>query len=330
MRPGSPLARHLGASPPATRDSRNSSPYSSPRGYGKIRRPSELAMRIGMLACDAQSPAMRSQAKHLRAALRFDRTRMTPEEAEAYSRFRLSAVTFRAWHALASESANAQRVFQAALARWVSAVSHWERRLCQQCLVEWAGVVGAQRRKMHECAGIAARNSIKRHWFALRVAYRQRGLDKKKVIAALAHWGLRLATVVFAGWRSLYLMERSARLLFSSGSEHHRAAALRDAMRAWRGRNAQQAEYRRKAMLLASNHSGVVRQVIFRAWRELFVSQAQTDRHKVDQALRRMMNAKLAAGFLAWLALVEQIARDRATMLLCVRRFTMRAVTAAP
>ena len=94
---------------------------------------------------------------------------------------------------------------------------------------------------MHECAGIAARNSIKRHWFALRVAYRQRGLDKKKVIAALAHWGLRLATVVFAGWRSLYLMERSARLLFSSGSEHHRAAALRDAMRAWRGRNAQQA-----------------------------------------------------------------------------------------
>ena len=254
---------------------------------------------------------------------------MTPEEAEAYSRFRLSAVTFRAWHALASESANAQRVFQAALARWVSAVSHWERRLCQQCLVEWAGVVGAQRRKMHECAGIAARNSIKRHWFALRVAYRQRGLDKKKVIAALAHWGLRLATVVFAGWRSLYLMERSARLLFSSGSEHHRAAALRDAMRAWRGRNAQQAEYRRKAMLLASNHSGVVRQVIFRAWRELFVSQAQTDRHKVDQALRRMMNAKLAAGFLAWLALVEQIARDRATMLLCVRRFTMRAVTAA-
>ena len=73
MRPGSPLARHLGASPPATRDSRNSSPNSSPRGYGKIRRPSELAMRIGMLACDAQSPAMRSQAKHLRAALRFDR-----------------------------------------------------------------------------------------------------------------------------------------------------------------------------------------------------------------------------------------------------------------
>ena len=127
MRPGSPLARHLGASPPsaaeapATRDSRNSSPNSSPRGYGKIRRPSELAMRIGMLACDAQSPAMRSQARHLRAALRFDRTRMTPEEAEAYSRFRLSAVTFRAWHALASESANAQRVFQAALARWVSA-----------------------------------------------------------------------------------------------------------------------------------------------------------------------------------------------------------------
>ena len=97
MRPGSPLARHLGASPPATRDSRNSSPNSSPRGYGKIRRPSELAMRIGMLACDAQSPAMRSQAKHLRAALRFDRTRMTPEEAEAYARFRLSAVTFRAW-----------------------------------------------------------------------------------------------------------------------------------------------------------------------------------------------------------------------------------------
>ena len=360
MRPGSPLARH-GASPPFAAEApadRDASPNSSPRGYGKIRRPSELAMRIGMLACDAQSPAMRSQAKHLRAALRFDRTRMTPEEAEAYSRFRLSAIMFRAWHALASESANAQRVFQGALARWVNAVSHWEKRLCQQCLVEWAGLVGYQRRTMHECAGIAARNSLKQHWFAFRVAYRQRNLDKKKVIAALAHWGLRLAIVIFAGWRNLYLMERSARLLFSSGSEHHRSMALKDAWRVWRGRNAQAAEYRRKAFMLASNHSGVVRQAVFVAWRAHTASnvrlrvmvidtvrltrlrhllaawracdgQAKSDRHKVDQALRRMMNAKLAAGFLAWLALVEQLAKDRATTLLCVRRFTMRSVAAA-
>jgi len=360
MRTGSPLARH-GARPPFAAEApsdRDTSPLSSPRGYGKIRRPSELAMRIGMLACDAQSPAMRSQAKHLRAALRFDRTRMTPEEAEAYSRFRLSAIMFRAWHALASESANAQKVFQAALARWVNAVSHWERRLCQQCLVEWAGLVGHQRRTMHECAGIAARNSMKQHWFAFRVAYRQRNLDKKKVIAALAHWGLRLAIVIFAAWRNLYLMERSARLLFSSGSVHHRSMALKDAWRVWRGRNAQGAEYRRKAFMLASNHSGVVRQIMFVAWRAHTASnvqlrgmiintvrltrlrhllaawrgcdsQAKSDRHKVDQALRRMMNAKLAAGFLAWLAVVEQIASDKATMLLCVRRFTMRAISAA-
>ena len=384
VRPGSPLAREA----PADRDT---SPNSSPRGYGKIRRPSELAMRIGMLACDAQSPAMRSQAKHLRAALRFDRTKMTPEEAEAYSRFRLSASMFRAWHALASESANAQRVFQGALARWVNAVSHWEKRLCQQCLVEWASLVGYQRRTMHECAGLAARNSMKQHWFAFRVAYRQRNLDKKKVIAALAHWGLRLAIVIFAGWRNLYLMERSARLLFSSGSVHHRSMALKDAWRVWRGKNAQGAEYRRKAFMLASSHSGVVRQVMFVAWRAHTATavhlrlavidtvrltrlrhllaawracdgQAKSDRHKVKQALGRMMNAKLAAGFLSWLATVQQIgsdkatmlqalgrmmnaklaagflswlatvqqiASDKATMLLCLRRFTQRSVAAA-
>ena len=318
----------------------NSSPYSSPTGYGAIHHPSELAMRIGMLACDAQSPAMQSQAKHLRAALHFDVRRMTPEEAEAYARFRLCAVMFRAWHALASESASAERVFKMALARWVSAVSHWEKRLCQQCVVGWADWVGHLRRVTHGCAGLAARNSMQRHWYAFRVAYRQSNLEKQKLIAALAHWGLRLAIAIFAGWRNVYVVASAGRVLLSSGAVHHRTMALEQAFRIWRGRNAQGAEYQRKAFLLASSHSVVVRQVMLVAWRAHTALAMQLrwhvvdtlrltrlrhllaawracdrrekqDRHKVSAALCRMRKRGLVTGFVSWRACDRREKQDR-------------------
>ena len=289
-------------------------------GYGAIPRPSELAMRVGMLASDAGSPAMRGQASQLRAALRFDAKPMIAEEAEAYARFRLRAVTFRAWRAVSVEGAN--RAFKGAVARWVSAVSFWEQRLCRRCLLGLAGYVALLQQATYRCAGLTARHSLQRHWHAFRMVYQQRCFDKQKLHAALAHWGLRLASTTFDAWRTFYLMSMVAR-------GHDRTHTIRRALAQWRTHAVQGAEYRRKASLLASSHTGVVRKVTFTAWCQLHKDTKAHDREKIDRSLRRLRNRHLAAGFLSWLAAVERSAAQDAMLALCIQNFVMRARAAA-
>jgi hypothetical protein len=149
-------------------------------------------------------------------------------------------------------------------------------------------------------------------------AQRSRYLHLAAQIASSSATGLR--ALIWAAWTQ---MHHSSLRLRENVLDEHRVTRTRRWLRKFQLGIA--TSRRQKAVLrhLASSSATRVLQMHLQAWHELKVTRKALD-VKSRLHLGRLLNAQLAAGLLTWLAHVDEIVRARATMSLCVHRFTHR------
>ena len=125
-----------------------------------------------------RSSGDRIKVAQIRAALAFDAHKLRFDEMDAFEKFRAMAVAFRgwranaAWHRLAAEEE--ARAFEAAVARWLSSVSHWELRLCGKFLLAWAAYIRKVKQAGEQCGMRHTKRLMHTTWWRIVGAFRER------------------------------------------------------------------------------------------------------------------------------------------------------------
>ena len=118
------------------------------------------------------------------------------------------AGAFRFWAQYAQAVQEEANNFRIAVARWLQAVSYWERQLLLRCLDLWRRSITG----FHRAASTIAANSrlftLRAHFNVMWDAFADRRKENAKLLRAAAYFGAGLAKQTFDRWKTLLLQSK--------------------------------------------------------------------------------------------------------------------------